>query len=327
MNLLVSGGAGYIGSIATRRLLDLGYKVSVIDNLSHGFRKAVAKEADFFEIDISNLEQVSLICKKNKIEAVLHFAAFIEVGESVKFPEKYLENNFKKAEKFLEAVVGSGVKKFILSSTAAVYGSPTEVPIPESHAKNPINPYGESKSRFEDVLEGFRKTQKISYACLRYFNVAGAMPDASLGEAHEPETHLIPNILLAAMGKRPELQIFGDDYPTRDGTCVRDYVHVVDLIDAHLLALKALASTDKLICNVGSEEGFTVKEVIAAAERMSGKKIPFKQMPRREGDPAVLIASSNKIRNELGWKPNYPGLDAMIEHAWHWHQSHPNGYK
>lgn len=326
MNILVSGGAGYIGSVATRVLLDAGHSVCVIDNLSKGFRSAVDPRAQFVRCDISDTKTVIRVVQEQRIEAAMHFAAFIEVAESVSNPQKYLDNNFERAKIFVGALLEGGCKKFILSSTAAVYGSPTEIPIPESHAMRPINPYGESKALLEGHLRELVSAGHLSFSALRYFNVAGAWMDGSLGESHDPETHLIPCILKSLQGVQKRFKIFGADYPTFDGTCVRDYVHVVDLAHAHLLALSHLEQESSAVFNIGSESGFSVLQVLEAVESVTGKRVERDVEARREGDPHTLVALSRRAREVLHWKPRFPQLEQMIEHAWKWHQKHPRGW-
>ena len=256
----------------------------------------------------------------------MHFAAFAEVGESVREPSKYLQNNYHNSVKMLETLCELGIKKFIFSSTAATFGNPTEIPITETAPQNPINPYGESKLLLEKKLEELRLSQNFGYAVLRYFNVAGASPDSLIGEAHNPETHLIPNILLSLLGSGKVFKVFGNDYPTPDGTCVRDYVHVEDLALAHMLCLDVLSEGKAHVYNLGSEKGFSVLEVLKACEKVTARKIPFTIEARRPGDPPTLVASSAKIRRELGWKPKYPDLESIILHAWNWHKKHSTGY-
>lgn len=320
MNVLVTGGAGYIGSHAVKSLLKNGHTVVVVDDLSHGFRNAVDPRAIFFEMNINEAEALKLILDKHSIEIVLHFAAFIEVGESVLDPYKYYSNNFSSGVSLLNTISQSNVKKLVFSSTAAVYGNPLYVPIDEGHIKSPISPYGRSKFMMEMAIEDFSKAHGIGYAILRYFNVAGAAPDASIGEAHEPESHLIPRILKAAILESPEVSIYGTDYKTKDGTCVRDYVHVEDLVNAHLLAMEAIRPPAGEIFNIGSERGFTVLEVLEACERATGKKIRSKSESRRAGDADSLVASSQKIRQVLNWTPQFPDLSTIVNHAWAWHQ-------
>jgi UDP-glucose 4-epimerase len=325
--ILVTGGAGYIGSHAVRHLLDYGHEVTVLDNLSHGHAAAVDPRAKLVKGSTGNAELVQQTLRSQAIEAVMHFAADIEVGESVTDPGKYYENNFSNALKLLAAMRDTGVKKIVFSSTAAVYGNPEKTPIEEDQRRNPINPYGRSKMMTEMAIEDFAHAHGLGYAVLRYFNVAGAAPDARTGEDHQPESHLIPRILLAALGSTPDVKIFGTDYPTADGTCVRDYVHVMDLVGAHRLALEKIKEGKGNTFNLGSENGFSVREVIATCERVTGKKLIVKEEARRPGDPAVLVASSARIRRMLGWEREYPDLDTIVGHAWNWHTSHPRGYR
>jgi UDP-glucose 4-epimerase len=326
VNVLVTGGAGYIGSHAVRRLLDRGHRVVVLDDLSHGYRAAIDRRAVLCEASVGAVEIVRPLLARHRIDAVLHFAAFIEVGESVRDPLKYYRNNVAQGIALLTAMQQAGVSRLVFSSTAAVYGDPVRVPIDEEHPRAPINPYGASKSTMETILEQCAAAFELRYVALRYFNVAGAAADGSLGEAHEPETHLIPNVLAAALGRRESVTLFGTDYPTPDGTCVRDYVHVEDLVSAHLLALERTAEPGSAVYNLGSEKGFSVREVVAACARVSGREIPVTQAPRRAGDPPVLVASSDKIRRELGWRLEYPDLEGIVRSAWEWHQAHPHGF-
>lgn len=327
MKVLVTGGAGYIGSHAVRALLGAGYRVTVLDNLSHGHREAIDSRAEFVEGNFGDRTLVTALLRDRGIDAVMHFGAYIEVGESVVDPGKYYANNFVNALSLLESMKEAGVRRIVFSSTAAVYGNPERTPIEESQARAPINPYGRSKMMTEMAIEDFSGAHGLGYAILRYFNVAGASADGSIGEAHEPESHLIPRILQTALASgKSAMNIFGTDYPTRDGTCVRDYVHVVDLVQAHVLALGSVEPGKGEIYNLGSEQGFTVREVIAACERVTGLKLEVKEGPRRDGDPATLVASSRKTAERLRWKPAFGSLDTIIGHAWAWHQSHPNGY-
>jgi UDP-glucose 4-epimerase len=325
MRLLVTGGAGYIGSVAAGQLLDAGHHVTIIDNLSHGHRQAVPKGADLIVGDLADKEKLAGLFRTQSFDGVLHFAAFIEAGESMKFPEVFFRNNTANALAVLEAMLAAGVKRFVFSSTAALYGNPVKIPIEEQDALQPTNAYGESKLLVERMLEWFHRIHGMRYASLRYFNAAGAAA-SDRGEAHQPESHLVPRVMKVALGKDKHVEIFGTDYPTRDGTCVRDYVHVVDLATAHLLALDALDRDGRLIYNLGNGQGFTVREVIEGVRRVTGREIPVIESPRREGDPAVLIASSNKIQRELNWKPKFHELDAVLGSAWLWHKNHPDGY-
>jgi UDP-glucose 4-epimerase len=325
MRLLVTGGAGYIGSVVAGQLLDAGHHVTIIDNLSHGHRQAVPKGADLIVGDLADKEKLAGLFRTQSFDGVLHFAAFIEAGESMKFPEVFFRNNTANALAVLEAMLAAGVKRFVFSSTAALYGNPVKIPIEEQDALQPTNAYGESKLLVERMLEWFHRIHGMRYASLRYFNAAGAAA-SDRGEAHQPESHLVPRVMKVALGKDKHVEIFGTDYPTRDGTCVRDYVHVVDLATAHLLALDALDRDGRLIYNLGNGQGFTVREVIEGVRRVTGREIPVIESPRREGDPAVLIASSNKIQRELNWKPKFHELDAVLGSAWLWHKNHPDGY-
>ena len=325
MNVLVTGGAGYIGSVVARELVKSGHRVIVCDNLSHGYREAVPKEAEFIQAEVGDARAVSTALRDYKIEAVMHFAALIEVGESMREPARYFQNNTGATLTLLEAMVASGVSKFVFSSTAALYGEPDTTPIPESAALRPANAYGESKLLVERMLDWLNRIHGFRYASLRYFNAAGAT--GVLGEAHEPESHLIPLVLQVPLGKRQSVSIFGTDYPTHDGTCVRDYIHVLDLAQAHLLALQALGENTKLIFNLGNGRGFSVRQVIETARKITGHAIPAIESPKRPGDPAVLVASSDKIRTQLNWKPQHAELEDIIGSAWEWHCKHPNGYK
>lgn len=325
MRVLVTGGAGYIGSHAVRELINEGHQVTVLDDLSRGHEDAVDPRANFIKGNTGNLDFLVQRLHAHQIESVMHFAADIEVGESVTDPYKYYQNNFTHSLTLLKAMMIAGVKRIVFSSTAAVYGNPERTPIEENQRRNPINPYGRSKMMTEMAIEDFCHAHGLGYTILRYFNVAGASPDASIGEDHNPETHLIPRILEAARDNS-EVNIFGTDYDTKDGTCVRDYVHVVDLARAHVMAIQQLEEGQGNIYNIGSETGFTVKEVISACEKVVGKKINVIEAKRRPGDPAVLVASSKKISKELNWKPIYPGIQTIVQHAWHWHSTHPEGY-
>ncbi len=325
MKLLVTGGAGYIGSVVAGQLLAAGHQVTVIDNLSRGHLQAVPKGAELVVGDLADAQNLAALFRRHSFDGVLHFAAFIEAGESMKFPEVFFRNNTANALSVLEAMQAAGVKRFVFSSTAALYGNPARTPIQEEDALQPTNAYGESKLLVERMLDWFHRIHGLRYASLRYFNAAGAAaPDR--GEAHQPESHLVPRLMNVALGRQPNIQIFGTDYPTKDGTCVRDYVHVSDLAAAHLLALDALDRSGKLIYNLGNGQGFTVREVIDGVQRVTGRRITVVESPRREGDPAVLIASSEKIRKELSWKPKFQELDAILASAWAWHKNHPDGY-
>lgn len=318
MKVLVTGGAGYIGGTVTRLLLAGGHKVTVYDNLCHSKRLAVSYDAAFVEGDVADRALLEKTLKEGQFDGVMHFAALIEAGESMVRPEIYFRNNTAATLTLLEAMVATGHNKLVFSSTAACYGEPESTPILEDARLKPTNPYGESKLLVEQMLGWMNSIHGLRYASLRYFNVAGAIE--GYGEAHEPESHLIPLILDVALGRREKIKIFGQDYPTPDGTCIRDYIHVEDLAEAHLLALGALEQRSRVIYNIGNGQGFTVREVIESARRVTGKPIPVEECPRRPGDPAVLVASSEKIKAELGWKPKFAELDKIIASAWGWHQ-------
>jgi UDP-glucose 4-epimerase len=325
MRILVTGGAGYIGSHAVRLFLARGHDVWVYDNLVYGHRAAVPAER-LVVGDLADTHAVDQLLLARRIEAVVHFAAFAYVGESVREPARYYRNNLILSLELLEALRRNDVRRFVFSSTCATYGVPARVPITEGTPQDPINPYGRTKLALERALEDYANAYGWGVACLRYFNAAGASPDGSIGEDHDPETHLIPLVLQVALGQRPHIEIFGTDYDTPDGTCVRDYVHIEDLAEAHLLALEALEDGRTLRYNLGTEEGNSVREVVRTAEEVTGKKITVKEGPRRPGDPPVLVASADKIRQELGWRPQYPDLRSIIETAWNWHRTHPRGY-
>ena len=322
--VLVTGGAGFIGGVVTSQLLERGYEVVVLDDLSNSCKASVAAGAKFEQGSIADRTLLDRVFRENKIGAVMHFAAFIEAGESMKFPEKYFRNNTVNALTLLEALLEHGVQRFVFSSTAALYGTPERTPIEETDKLQPTNAYGESKLLVERMLDWMNRIHKLRYACLRYFNAAGAAGER--GEDHHPESHLIPLILQVALGQRENIAIYGTDYPTPDGTCVRDYVHISDLASAHLLALEALKEKKRLVYNLGNGKGFSVREVIETVRRVTGQTIPVKEAGRRPGDPAVLVASSEKIKKELGWKPEFPGLESIIQTAWEWRRQHPNGY-
>jgi UDP-glucose 4-epimerase len=318
LKILVTGGAGYIGGTVALRLLSAGHNVVIYDNFCHGHRDLVPAGTRLIEGDLADRERLDKIFHDEGVDGVMHFAALIEAGESMKHPEIYFRNNTASTLTLLEAMLRAGIKRLVFSSTAAVYGEPQSTPILETAALAPTNAYGESKLLAEHMLTWLNRIHGLRYASLRYFNVAGAVEGR--GEAHEPESHLIPLILDVAIGRRPNIKIFGKDYPTPDGTCIRDYVHVGDLADAHILAFQALASRERLIYNLGNGKGFSVREVIEAARRVTGHPIPVLEEPRRPGDPAVLVASSKKIIDELGWKPEYSSLDDIVSSAWAWHQ-------
>ena len=317
MRILVTGGAGYIGGTVAQLLLNENHQVVIYDNLSHGHLSMLPPKAEFIQGDIADRAALVKLLSSG-IDGVMHFAALIEAGESMKKPELYFRNNSASTLSLLEAMLATGVHRLVFSSTAAVYGEPESTPILEDAPLRPTNAYGESKLLVEQMLTWLNRVHGFRYASLRYFNVAGAIPGR--GEAHEPESHIIPLILDVALGRRSSIKIYGNDYPTPDGTCVRDYIHVQDLAHAHLLAFEALSTRDRLIYNLGNGIGFTVREVIESARRVTGHPIPVVEEPRRPGDPAVLIASSEKIARELGWKPQFTDLDAILASAWEWHQ-------
>jgi UDP-glucose 4-epimerase len=325
MKILVTGGAGYIGSIVVEELIGQGDDVVVFDNLYFGHREAVHPEATFVEGDLADRAAVAALFDAHGFQAIMHFASHTLVGESMEHPFKYLGENITNGLNLLQEAVHHGLRKFILSSTANLFDEPERMPIDETERTVPGSPYGESKNILERMLFWLDRVYGFRYATLRYFNAAGASPTGERGEDHDPETHLIPLVLQVALGQRDQVTIFGDDYPTRDGTCVRDYVHVTDLAQAHILALKALGNGSRTY-NLGNGQGFTVKEVIEMARQATGHPIPAVIGPRRPGDPAVLIASSERIKQDLGWKPQFPELRAIIETAWKWHSTHPHGY-
>jgi UDP-glucose 4-epimerase len=325
LNILVTGGAGYIGSVVTAELLKAGHRVTVLDNLSHGYEKAVPEQAQLVVGDLAQREKLNELLASSRFDAVMHFAAFIEAGESMVAPERFFRNNTANTLNLLQAMLEHGVKKLVFSSTAALYGDPKRVPIEEDDALEPTNAYGESKLLVERMLSWFYRIHGLRYASLRYFNAAGATPER--GEAHHPETHLIPLMLQTAAGDRESISIFGSDYPTADGTCVRDYIHILDLASAHILALEALQERDRLIYNLGNGKGYSVREVIEVARAVTQRPIKVVEAARRAGDPAVLVASSEKIRRELGWNPRYAQLKEIIGSAWDWKQKNPAGYR
>ena len=328
MAILVLGGAGYIGSHAVRALLDAGRDVVVADNLLTGFRAAVDPRARFYELDIRDRAQADALFEKEPIEGVIHFAACSQVGESMTNPLKYYDNNVWGTTALLEAMVAHGVDKIVFSSTAATYGEPERVPILESDRTEPTNCYGETKLAMEKMMGWTGRAHDLRYVALRYFNACGAHPSAEIGEAHDPETHLIPLILQVPLGKRAKISIFGGDYPTPDGTCIRDYIHVCDLAAAHILAYDYLARGGKSdVFNLGNGIGFSVKEVIDVARQVTGHPIPAEICPRRAGDPARLVASSEKAQRVLGWKPEYAALETIVKTAWDWHRTHPKGFR
>lgn len=329
MATLVLGGAGYIGSHTVDRLIEKGEKTIVVDSLVTGHRQAVNKDAKFYQGDIADKDFMRQVFKENSdIDAVIHFAAYSLVAESMKKSLKYFDNNTAGMVKLLEVMNEFSIDKIVFSSTAATYGIPEEVPIKETTPQNPINPYGESKLMMEKIMRWADKAYGIKFVPLRYFNVAGAKPDGSIGEDHMPETHLLPIVLQVAMGKRDKLQIFGDDYNTPDGTNIRDYVHPLDLADAHILAVDYLkAGNPSTAFNLGSSTGFSNREILEAARKVTNKEIPAEIAPRRGGDPDVLVASSTKAREVLGWKPQFDDISKIIETAWKWHTLHPEGYQ
>ncbi|MDG1445283.1 MAG: UDP-glucose 4-epimerase GalE [Methylophilaceae bacterium] len=318
MKVLVVGGAGYIGSHMVKMLLSEGHEVLTFDNLSSGHRDAVLGGA-FVHGDLADVSTLDFTFSSYQPDAVLHFASFIQVGESVNRPDLYYRNNVTNTLNVLDAMVKHGIKRFIFSSTAAIFGEPDYVPIDEQHRTSPLNPYGQSKLMIEKILQDYDKAFGLKSICLRYFNAAGADPDGQLGERHDPETHLIPLILQAVSGRRANINVFGRDYCTPDGTCVRDYIHVVDLCSAHLLALDYLVKKGKSNrFNLGNGAGFSVQEVIRAVERVTGKVVKVVDGPRREGDPASLVADATKARHTLGWTPSFTQLDTIVAHAWQW---------
>ena len=327
MSILVLGGAGYIGSHAVDRLVAKGYKVVVVDNLQTGHKDAVHNEASFYKGDIRDKVFLGSVFEKEEIEGVVHFAANSLVGESVQIPLAYFNNNVYGTQILLEVMEESNVKNIVFSSTAATYGEPKVIPIEETAKTTPENPYGESKLMMEKMLKWCHNAYGMNYVALRYFNVAGAKEDGSIGEDHNPESHLVPLILQTALGQRETLLVFGNDYPTEDGTCIRDYVHVTDLVDAHILALEYLKNGgESTAFNLGSSNGFSVMEMIEAAKRVTEKEIPFDIVDRRAGDPSTLVASSEKARTILGWNPVNTTVDNILKTAWNWHSNNPTGY-
>jgi UDP-glucose 4-epimerase len=325
MPILVTGGAGYIGSVTVELLRQGGQQVVVLDNLCHGHRAALDPGIPLYTGEVEDASLVARIAREHSIDACVHFAALIEAGESVKDPAAYFKNNTAQGVSFLRALVTAGIPRVVFSSTAAVYGEPVTVPIPEDHPQWPTNPYGWSKFFMERVLETYHRAYGIEFVALRYFNAAGATERH--GEDHEPESHLIPNVIFAALGKRPQVSVFGQDYPTPDGTCVRDYIHVADLASAHLLALDRLRSGGACeAINLGNGKGYTVLEVIDAVRKVSGREVPIRMEGRRAGDPARLVASAEKAHRVLGWQPQHPELEAIVRSAWEWRLAHPNGY-
>ena len=322
MKIFVTGGAGYIGSVCCDVLLDAGHAVTIFDNLSEGHRRALDPRAKFIEGDLQDRQLIADALTNAKPDAVMHFAANALVGESMQNPSKYFRNNVTNGINLLDAMIAADVKRFVFSSTCAIFGPPERVPIDESLPKNPINPYGESKLAFEKVLRWYDEIHGLKFVSLRYFNAAGA--SEKFGEDHRTETHLIPNILKVALGQKPSVEIFGTDYETPDGTCIRDYIHIVDLAQAHM---RALESPKSEFYNLGTGGGASVREVIDVARNITNRKIDIVERPRRPGDPPRLIAASEKIKHELGWQPRFQNLDAIIESAWKWHQKFPRGYE
>ena len=321
MNVFVTGGAGYIGSICTEELLNAGHQATVFDNLTEGHRSAVDPRAKFIEGCLRDSKLVKQSLLDSKADAIMHFAASALVGESMTDPKKYFHNNLVNALKLADAAVECGVKKFVFSSTCATYGPPDRVPMTEDLPQRPINPYGEAKLMFEKVLIWYRKIYKLDFIAFRYFNAAGA--SEKFGEHHRIETHLIPNVLQVALGQKSHVEIYGTDYPTPDGTCIRDYIHIKDLAQAHILGLQPGKSG---FFNLGNGDGYSVKQVIEMCEKITGKKIPAIEKPRRAGDPPKLVAAANKAFNELGWKPQYPKIEDIVATAWAWHKKNPTGY-
>jgi UDP-glucose 4-epimerase len=325
MRILITGGAGYVGSHATRHFLEHGHEVTVLDNLSRGHAKAVP-EACLVRGDVGDMILLEELFRARRIEAVIHFAALPYVGESVREPESYYRNNVAGTLNLLAAMRRCGVGRIVFSSTCAVYGVPEKLPIVEDELPKPINPYGRTKLAIEWALADYAAAYGLAYASLRYFNAAGAHPSGDLGEDHDPETHLIPLVLQVALGQRPHIEIFGTDYPTPDGTCIRDYVHVQDLAEAHRLALAQLQPGRVFLCNLGAGRGYSVREAIRVCEEVTSARIAVREGPRRPGDPPVLIASISRAVAALAWEPRYRDLRAIVETTWRWHRSHPHGY-
>jgi len=324
MNIFVTGGAGYIGSATAEALLNAGHSVTVYDSLVTGYRPAVPEGARFIQADLADAASLASALCAEKLEAVMHFAAFIEAGESMKDPGKFFMNNLANSLQLMGIARRAGVRRFVLSSSAAVYAS-SDAPLSEESPIDPANAYGFTKLAIEQALDWYRRIYGLHYATLRYFNACGAQPGR--GEAHRPESHLIPLVLKVALGQSEAASIYGTDYPTPDGTCIRDYIHIADLVSAHLLALEALGERDRLVYNLGNGNGYSVREVIETARRVTGHPIPVVESPRRPGDAPRLVASSEKIRRELGWTPQHPDLTDIVASAWDWHRTHPNGYR
>ena len=324
MNIFVTGGAGYIGSATAEGLIKAGHSVTVFDSLVTGHREAVPAGAKFIHANLDDGHSLAEALTSNKFDAIMHFAAFIEAGESMRDPGKFFRNNFSNSLQLMEIAVQTGVKKLVFSSTAAVYQS-SEEPLTEESPIGPTNVYGHTKLMTEQALEWYRQIHGLHFAALRYFNASGALPGR--GEAHQPESHLIPRVLQIALGQAESATIFGTDYPTTEGTCILDYIHIADLVSAHILELGALDSKDRMIYNIGSGNGFSVREVIETARQVTGHAIPVVESPRRPGDSARLVASPQKIINELGWKPIHTNMQEILSSAWEWHTSHPHGYE
>jgi UDP-glucose 4-epimerase len=326
MRILVTGGAGYIGSHTVRLLLDRGHQVWAFDNLCAGHKEAVPT-GRLIEGDLVDRDRLDHALVEHQIDAVVHFAAFTDVGESVRDPGRYYSNNVVNTLRLLEILRRHGISRFVFSSTAATYGIPKKIPISEEEELRPINPYGQGKLVVEKTLEAYARAYDWGVTSLRYFNAAGGAADGSLGEDHEPETHLIPIVLQSALGRRPHVEIFGTDYDTPDGSCVRDYIHVEDLAEAHRLALERLQAGCACCYNLGIGRGYSVREVIRTAESITGRTVPLREAARRPGDPPVLVASAAKIRRELGWQPRYGELESIMDTAWKWHRAHPHGFQ
>lgn len=322
MNVFVTGGAGYIGSICVEEMLDAGHGVTVYDNLSEGHRQAVDPRAQFVQADLSDASRLQDALQAARADAIAHFAGSALVGESMTDPAKYFRNNVANGLKLLDAAVAAGVKKFVFSSTCATYGFPERVPVTEDAGQQPVNPYGESKLMFEKILSWYQRLHGLEFTALRYFNAAGA--SRQFGEHHRLETHLIPNVLKVALGQAAQIEIYGADYPTPDGTCIRDYIHIIDLAQAHILALQPGRQG---FYNLGNGGGYSVREVIQCCEKVTGRKIETVERPRRPGDPPRLVAAAEKAKRELGWNPRFPKLEDIVSTAWPWHQKHPNGYE
>jgi UDP-glucose 4-epimerase len=322
MRIFVVGGAGYIGSVCAELLLDEGHEVAIFDNLTEGHRRAVDSRAEFFQGELADRARIEAALSSARPDAVMHFAANALVGESMRDPSKYFRNNICNGLNLLDAMIQTRVQRIVFSSTCAIFGLPEALPIEETTLARPINPYGESKLAFEKILQWYDQIHGLKFVSLRYFNAAGATKN--FGEDHRQETHLIPNVLKVALGQKPNVEIYGTDYETADGTCIRDYIHIVDLARAHILALGA---TNSAFYNLGTGGGSSVREVIAACDEITGRKIATIEKPRRPGDPPRLIASSEKIKNELGWEPQFQSLQAIIESAWKWHEKFPRGYE